>query len=93
MTEQARLADELTYLRRQHDLLAEQAASQAEVQPELRSLELRITRLLEELRLAGADDLEGLSLLEGRVYSPQALLDRALRSSSSFGSALTTSSS
>src|SRR5262249_40925893 len=68
-------ADELAYLRRQHDALAEQAGSQTEVQPELRDLERRITRLLEELRLTGADDLERLSLLEGRVYSPQALLE------------------
>jgi CHAT domain-containing protein len=73
--EQARLANELAYLRRQHASLAERAGSQAEVQRDLRDFELRITRLLEELRLAGVDDLERLSLLEGRVYSPQALLE------------------
>ncbi|HEX8966228.1 MAG TPA: CHAT domain-containing protein, partial [Chloroflexota bacterium] len=71
--EQARLADELSRLRHEHDSLAEQT----EASPELRQLEQRISQLLEELRLAGADDLERLSLIQGRVYSPQAYLDPA----------------
>lgn len=68
--EQAQLADELSALRRRHDALVEQG----EVSHEARKLEERITRLLEELRLAGAADLERVSLLEGRVYSPQGQL-------------------
>ena len=66
--EQTKLATELRRLRREHDLLVEQpdtAAQQAR-------LEQSITHILEELRLAGADDLERISLLQGRVYSPQA---------------------
>jgi CHAT domain-containing protein/tetratricopeptide (TPR) repeat protein len=69
--EQARLADELARLRRDHDELAELD----DRGPELREQERRISQILEELRLAGAQDLERLSLLEGRVYSPQANLD------------------
>jgi CHAT domain-containing protein len=69
--EQAQLADELVTLRRRHDALVEDP----EAGPEARELERRITRLLEELRLAGAADMERLSLLEGRVYSPQSHLD------------------
>jgi CHAT domain-containing protein len=69
--EQARMVDELTRLKREHESLVEGSATG----PHVRQLEQRITGLLEELRLAGADDLERLSLLEGRVYSPQALLD------------------
>ncbi|MBV9895206.1 MAG: CHAT domain-containing protein [Chloroflexi bacterium] len=68
--QQAKLAVELAGLRRKHDALVEQP----EADGELRALEGRITRILEELRLAGAPDLERLSLLEGRVYSPQAQL-------------------
>jgi CHAT domain-containing protein len=68
--QQRQLAAELAALRGRHDALVEQAESNTEV----RELEVRITRLLEELRLAGAQDLERLSLLEGRVYSPQAQL-------------------
>jgi CHAT domain-containing protein len=71
--EQARMVDELTRLKHEHESLVEQN----EATPSLRELEQRITGLLEELRLAGADDLERLSLLEGRIYSPQALLDDA----------------
>ena len=70
--EQARLVDELSSLRRQHNALLDQPEALPE---QLRETEQRITRLLEELRLAGADDLERLSLLQTRVYSPQALLD------------------
>jgi CHAT domain-containing protein len=69
--EQAELADELQELRRAHDALVEQAEARQEVQ----ELERSITRTLEELRLVGADDLERLSLLEGRVYSPQPHFD------------------
>ena len=69
--DQAQLAEEITRLRREHDALAEDA----DVSPELQQFEQRISHLLEELRLAGADDLEGLSLLEGRVYSPQSQLE------------------
>ena len=65
--EQAQLAAELTALRRRHDALVEQG----DVSLDVRELEARITRLLEELRLTGAADLERLSLLEGRVYPPQ----------------------
>jgi CHAT domain-containing protein len=68
--QQAQLADELASLRRKHDALVELPEADVEV----RELELRITRILEELRLAGAADLERLSLLEGRVYSPQSQL-------------------
>jgi tetratricopeptide (TPR) repeat protein len=71
--DQERLVDELNRLRREHDALVEQPEASAEQ----RDLELRITHLLEELRLAGADDLEQLSLLEGRVYSPQGQLGGA----------------
>jgi CHAT domain-containing protein len=71
--EQSRLIDEYTQLRREHDALLERPDSNAE----LRDFERRINALLEELRLAGADDLERLSLLETRVYSPQEQLDRA----------------
>jgi len=69
--EQRRLADELGQLRREHGALIEQA----ETTPELPQLERRISAMLEELRLAGADDLERLSLLEARVYSPQPQLE------------------
>jgi CHAT domain-containing protein len=69
--EQARLADELLALRRRHDALVEQAEASLEVY----QLEQSITATLEELRLVGADDLERLSLLEGRVYSPQEHFD------------------
>jgi tetratricopeptide (TPR) repeat protein len=65
--QQAQLAEELASLRRRHDALVELN----EANDEVRTLEGRITRLLEELRLAGAADLERMSLLEGRVYSPQ----------------------
>jgi tetratricopeptide (TPR) repeat protein len=68
--QQQKLATELAALRGRHDALVEQAEASLEV----RDLEARITRLLEELRLAGAPDLERLSLLEGRVYSPQTQL-------------------
>jgi hypothetical protein len=69
--EQRHLVDELGQLRREHGALVEQA----DTSPELPKLERRISAMLEELRLAGADDLERLSLLEARVYSPQAQLD------------------
>jgi CHAT domain-containing protein len=69
--EQTQLATELRRLQREHDLLAEQPDAAAE----LAQVEIRITRMLEELRLAGADDLERISLLQGRVYSPQTQLD------------------
>jgi tetratricopeptide (TPR) repeat protein len=69
--QQAVLVDELTRLRREHEGLFEQT----EPGPGARVLEQRIARLLEELRLVGVDDLERLSLLEARVYSPQAQLD------------------
>jgi CHAT domain-containing protein len=69
--EQQSMVDELTRLRHEHDALVEQS----EALPQTTQLEHRITTLLEELRLAGVDDLERLSLLEGRVYSPQAELD------------------
>jgi CHAT domain-containing protein len=69
--EQRHLADELASLRRGHDALVERA----ETGPELSAMERRISAMLEELRLAGADDLERLSLLETRVYSPQSELD------------------
>jgi CHAT domain-containing protein len=68
---QAQLADELTQLRRRHDALVEESA----VSAELPRLEQRIGYVLEELRLTGAGDLEPLSLLQGRIYSPQRLLD------------------
>jgi CHAT domain-containing protein/tetratricopeptide (TPR) repeat protein len=69
--EQSQLAEELKRLRREHDLLAEQPDTAAEVL----AVEQRITRTLEELRLAGADDLESIALLQGRVFSPQAELE------------------
>jgi tetratricopeptide (TPR) repeat protein len=69
--QQKKLAAELAVLRGRHDALVEQVEASPE---EVGELEARITRLLEELRLAGADDLERLSLLEGRVYSPQTQL-------------------
>jgi CHAT domain-containing protein len=65
------LVAELTNLRREHDMLI----TQAEASPRLAELERGIGQLLEELRLAGADDLERLSLLEAQVYSPQSQLD------------------
>jgi len=68
---QTRLVDELTRLRREHEGLAEHARAG----PEVLDLERRISVILEELRLGGADDLERLSLLEARVYSPQAQLE------------------
>ena len=68
---QRALVEELAQLRRQHGALVEQAETNAE----LPQLERRISAMLEELRLAGADDLERLSLLEARVYSPQLQLD------------------
>jgi CHAT domain-containing protein len=71
--QQARLVEELTRTRREHDDLVESFESN----PRLRELEQRIGALLEELRLVGVDDLERLSLLQGRVYSPQPLLDPA----------------
>lgn len=69
--EQRALVEDLAQLRRQHGALLEQADTSAE----LPLLERRISAMLEELRLAGADDLERLSLLEARVYSPQQQLD------------------
>jgi CHAT domain-containing protein len=69
--EQSRLVDELNRLRREHDLLVEQADGLLE----LRDLEGRISSLLEELRLAGANDLERMSLLQATVYSPRDQLD------------------
>src|SRR5713226_7273078 len=69
--EQRHLVDELGQLRREHGALVEQA----DTSPELPRLERRISAMLEELRLAGADDLERLSLLEARVYSPQQQLE------------------
>jgi CHAT domain-containing protein len=69
--EQSRLVEELTRLRREHDGQVERAESGADVL----ELERRISAILEELRLAGADDLERLSLLEARVYLPQTHLD------------------
>ncbi len=71
--EQAELADQLAQLRREHDALADQPAASEE----LERLERGIGQILEELRLTGADDLERLALLEGRVYSPRPLLDAA----------------
>src|SRR5229473_1607470 len=69
--EQRHLVAELGQLRREHGALVEQA----DPGPELPKLERRISAMLEELRLAGADDLERLSLLEARVYSPQQQLE------------------
>jgi CHAT domain-containing protein len=71
--EQRRLVDELAQLRREHDAMVEDA----DTNPELPPLERRISSMLEELRLAGADALEQLSLLETRVYSPQQQLEVA----------------
>ncbi|MDQ6669272.1 MAG: CHAT domain-containing protein [Chloroflexota bacterium] len=65
--EQRRLVEELTQRRREHDDRVERAESGRAVL----DLERRIGVILEELRLAGADDLERLSLLEARVYSPR----------------------
>ena len=45
------------------------------VGPLVLDLERHISVILEELRLAGVDDLERLSLLEARIYPPQAHLD------------------
>jgi CHAT domain-containing protein len=67
------LVDELDSLRREHDALVENG----ELTSEVRDLERRMGVLLEELRLAGADDLERLNLLQARVYSPRAQLDPA----------------
>jgi CHAT domain-containing protein len=69
--EQRRLVAELGQLRRVHDELVENGESGVQVV----ELERQIGTVLEELRLAGADDLEGLSLLEHRVHSPRAALD------------------
>jgi tetratricopeptide (TPR) repeat protein len=65
------LAGQLEQLRREHDALVERS----EGSPDLLELEGRMGTMLEELHLAGANDLERLSLLESRVYSPQPLLD------------------
>jgi CHAT domain-containing protein len=69
--EQRRLVDEVARLRLEHDGLVERGDSGAPVV----ELEQQIGRNLEELRLAGADDLERLSLLERTVYSPRAQLE------------------